>query len=510
VAWKTGGMNSDGGAYASPNCSNIYCHSRGTAAAQPYPAPITAPSWTGAAFGCSDCHGGDAATLTTNAHAKHLAAATSGGAITCSNCHNATASTNTVISNYANHVNKSVTINFSAASSGATATYNGVTVGGASVYQKTPGSAVGSCGTTSCHGGNSQPWNTVNTDATCVKCHGVVSTTTASYTANTDLAAPGYIRTSPLGTGVNTAGQTGTISGGVSNDIKVGAHDTHLRGLGGFKTNGILCTDCHTVASLSDPGHMNGSTTFAWSTLATNNGTLTPTYASGTCSNVYCHGAAMSKVQTQGTDTHPLWTDGALLTTNATTTMSATDCNRCHQSPPTANANFNHNGVSLNGAGSCNACHQHDGASAFHIDGVLQATGGACNSCHDYDVDTVTGDWGKSLKAVEGWGAHAVHISHLKTVSGVTLSATGDNFNTASFNAVCGVCHTRSSSNHAMSGAPNTRTINFGDGQTTYMFSAATGTITYNGVTGVSSATTPKTCSNVSCHYQSTPVWQGY
>jgi predicted CxxxxCH...CXXCH cytochrome family protein len=373
------------------------------------------------------------------------------------------------------------------------------------VYQKTPGSAAGTCNTTYCHGGNSQTWTAVNTDATCVKCHGVVSTTTASYLANTDLAAPGYIRTSPLGTGVNTSGTPGTLSGGVSNDAKVGAHDTHLRGNGGYKTSGILCTDCHSVTSLTSSGHMNGSTSFTWSNLATNNGTLTPSYTSGACNNVYCHGSSFI-VATRGTDTTPVWTDGTHLT-NPAATMNTTDCNKCHQSPPTAAVNYNHSGVTLTANG-CNACHQHDGAGATHIDGVLQAAGGACNSCHDYDVDSVTGDWGKSLKAVEGWGAHALHINHLKTVSGATLSATGDNFNTANYNAVCGVCHTRSSANHAMSGTPNTRTINFGDGQPTYVFSTGS-TLTYNGVTGVSSATTPKTCSNVSCHFQPAPVWQG-
>jgi hypothetical protein len=157
----------------------------------------------------------------------------------------------------------------------------------------------------------------------------------------------------------------------------------------------------------------------------------------------------------------------------------------------------------------CTACHGHSGSDATHIDGILQAAAGACNTCHDYDVDLATGDWGKNPKAVEGWGAHAVHINHLKTLASVSLNPNGDVFGGANFNAVCGVCHTHQSGNHDMGGTPNTRTINFGDGQNTYMFSAVTGTITYNGVTGVSSATTPKTCSNVSCHFQATPWWQG-
>jgi predicted CxxxxCH...CXXCH cytochrome family protein len=332
-----------------------------------------------------------------------------------------------------------------------------------------------------------------------------VSTSTASYQANTDLAAPGYIRTSPLGTGVNTNGQTGTISGGVSNDPKVGAHDAHLRGTGGFKTGGIVCTDCHTVTSLSSSGHMNGSTTFVWSALSSSKG-LIPVYAGGACSNTYCHGNGMVAAN-RGTNTSPTWTSGTYLANPA---ANLTDCGVCHASPPA----FQSNGVTAHaavtlGAGACNACHGHTGSDLTHIDGILQATGGACSSCHDYDVDA-NGDWGKSPKAIEGWGAHAVHINHLKTLSGVTLNANGDVFGGANFNAICGVCHTRQSANHDMGGAVNTRTINFGDGQTAYLFSTASGTTSvYNGVTGVSSATTPKTCSNVSCHFQPAPFWQG-
>jgi hypothetical protein len=249
---------------------------------------------------------------------------------------------------------------------------------------------------------------------------------------------------------------------------------------------------------------MNGSTTFTWSALATNNGTLTPTYSAGTCATNYCHGGSFVGVAgLAGTDPTPGWTDGTYLATSApASATNQADCSKCHLSPPTEAA---HPVVTF-GAGACNACHGHDGSGPTHINGSLQQTGGSgCDSCHDYDVDA-TGDWGRNQKAVEGWGAHATHINHLKFVSGVTLSATGDNFNTANFNAVCGVCHTRDGANHAMGGTPNTRTIDFG-GATTYLFS--TGTPTYTGVTGVSSATTPKTCSNISCHFQASPVWQG-
>ena len=61
-----------------------------------------------------------------------------------------------------------------------------------------------------------------------------------------------------------------------------------------------------------------------------------------------------------------------------------------------------------------------------------------------------------------------------------------------------------------MSGGTATRQINFSDGSPTYQFSVSSGTPTYAGVSGVSSATAKKTCSNISCHFQTTPVWQGY
>jgi hypothetical protein len=57
----------------------------------------------------------------------------------------------------------------------------------------------------------------------------------------------------------------------------------------------------------------------------------------------------------------------------------------------------------------------------------------------------------------------------------------------------------------------NTRTINFGDGQAAHVFSSASGTMPiYSGLTGSTSAQRAKTCSNVNCHFQVTPVWQGW
>lgn len=70
-------------------------------------------------------------------------------------------------------------------------------------------------------------------------------------------------------------------------------------------------------------------------------------------------------------------------------------------------------------------------------------------------------------------------------------------------------------------GGSTVRTINFGNG--TYKYGGASGFSflfdpgapttnppTYNGVSGTSSSVNPKTCSNVSCHFSTTPVWNAY
>jgi len=54
-------------------------------------------------------------------------------------------------------------------------------------------------------------------------------------------------------------------------------------------------------------------------------------------------------------------------------------------------------------------------------------------------------------------------------------------------------------------GAGANRNINF-NGSTAFQFGPSVPS--YNGVEDVSSATTPKTCSNINCHFQATPWWE--
>jgi hypothetical protein len=77
-----------------------------------------------------------------------------------------------------------------------------------------------------------------------------------------------------------------------------------------------------------------------------------------------------------------------------------------------------------------------------------------------------------------------------------------DGFGTPSYQLVCGACHdtTQGAQHHDSS-----RTIKMQSG-----FQFGSSAPTYSGTVGASSAAAPKTCSNVSCHYQTTPVWAAY
>ncbi|MHB8882094.1 MAG: CxxxxCH/CxxCH domain c-type cytochrome [Thermodesulfovibrionales bacterium] len=468
---------------AATTCSTASCH------ANPYGAgTITTPTWGSTGNGCAACHTG-ANVITANgpatgSHAVHMGLA----AAACVQCHNA--GTTATTSPSTEHIDTLI----DTANAGYT-------------DEKAKGSAFVSCSTNNCHGATSPVWGTdLSASSTCVKCHGVAGTSPAAYTADTKTAAPGY-----NGTGLNTADSNGApLVGGVSADSKVGAHDTHLRGNGGYKTGGIACSDCHAVTALGDAGHMNGSTTMTWSNLAKNIGTtpyftdkgaIVPGYTAPNCSANYCHGGGFS-ASVVGNNPSPSWVSGAYLV-NAAVTKDGTDCNQCHLSPPTASAKFAHGSMTI--ATNCASCHNHNGgADARHINGILEASGGACNSCHDYDTTAGGTAWGivgsgtGLTNTSAAWGGHAKHIEHFKARSATTLNASTDTYGSVAFNNVCGVCHSQNEAvDHGPSGGLTTRNINF-NGSTTHRFGAT-------GPTFDSGAA--RSCSSVDCHFKPTPQW---
>jgi hypothetical protein len=149
----------------------------------------------------------------------------------------------------------------------------------------------------------------------------------------------------------------------------------------------------------------------------------------------------------------------------------------------------------------CMACHKHN--SGFKA-------AGTCDACHGYppqpgdaSVTPARTDDGKAYLAVEGKGAHAEHVNHLAALAGVVLDPNTDGYGDLNVTAVCGVCHDMNGATHEMSGG--TRLINF-NGSNAFQFGASAPA--YNGVQGDPSATTPKTCSNINCHYQASPWWE--
>lgn len=455
-------------------CSSVYCHSSGQSAnglsATPvYPA--TPPSWTNAASGaCGTCHGRTAVTLTTGGHTVHLNAPNTG----CGDCHTGAADdassyisknhTNKLIdvandynmggapgngygtcataschqtgiavndyvltptwgNNVANctacHANVPATgahgVHVTSASYDCSACHTGavkdtsyasaqhldqnidVAVGGYPA-DKAIGSAKQSC-TTTCHGSRSPVWDNLSgTEGNCSLCHGMEA-------SKSD--------------GRDTNGDTSAL------DPQVGAHVAHLTAQS-IISSPLSCSDCHTVPAgatymdkVKAAGHIDGDNraevTMA-SALATTNG-ASPNYnfGTGTCSNVYCHGARMPSFSTNGTDTQPEWNQTDYL---LSTPSKSGDCGKCHGAPP--NTGSHSGGESLS---QCTTCHDHVNEfgsfnnRVLHIDGMVQASG--CTGCHGQPpVDagtmvntTVTGRTTRFPASSGGAGAHNLHVN---------------------------------------------------------------------------------------------------
>jgi predicted CxxxxCH...CXXCH cytochrome family protein len=493
-------------------CGNIYCHSSGqSATGAGAGTTVTTPAWGGAPLACGSCHVDMSSNASaTGSHAAH--AQSSGTVYTCDTCHGTGFSATTV--NVATHVNKQINLAFTGNAGGTTYVTKGAAF--------TPGSAAYStCTTSNCHGAMNPTWGANTAKARCLKCHGYRST------------------------GWNALnGATATT------DTKAGAHFNHISSAGALKyAKPFSCVECHatTIALSTDnvntAGHFDtaGPAEVSFGALAKTNAN-TPTYSAAACATNYCHGSNMASNVSNppaSRTASPTWNAPFLGTAsvvgNGSTTPGSGDCSKCHGYPPMT---VTHVGKI---ATACSGCHSHVNASGTgftdaskHINGVVDAAGGDCNSCHDFDTVGATyaaskwsgGTWGKLnlgnyATANEGWGAHAQHINFIKTRLGiaVALTASGQSFGVGQSANVCGTCHTNSGTHNmsATGGAdPTGRSINFGDGTFRYGGTAGTSFLlgasnpVYNGVSGTSSSSVPKTCSNISCHYFTTPLWSTY
>jgi len=145
------------------------------------------------------------------------------------------------------------------------------------------------------------------------------------------------------------------------------------------------------------------------------------------------------------------------------------------------------------------------------------STGVGCAACHDYDVvgSELTGGvwsggyWGKfPQSSPDGFGAHARHINHIKTRLGYTsgLNAVNQAYGEAESDnlKVCGTCHSTNPVDH-LNGS---RQIFYqSSGNHPFMMGGSSGTSLLFGTTNPSYSAVDRTCSNLSCHYFTSPRW---
>lgn len=276
-------------------CTTAICH------VSPYgPLPVITPVW-GVEIGnnCAGCHNGagafDAAlgSPSTGSHAKHMALS----GVLCNQCH-AGAVKDTDGGTLHKNDNIDVTNGYPAI-----------------VAKHAAGTYTGTCSTAVCHGAGNVPWGGTlwSTVDQCGTCH--ASNANGSITQ----AVPFYNTAFPVKITAAT-------------DVKVGAHTNHMTSQALGVSASTACTDCHGAVTLSSATHMNGSTTFVWSALATKSGTLSPVYtaATGQCTATYCHGNSMPGGDTGGTNKSPSWNNPNYLPA----TISAAACGTCHGFPP--------------------------------------------------------------------------------------------------------------------------------------------------------------------------------
>jgi len=103
-------------------------------------------------------------------------------------------------------------------------------------------------------------------------------------------------------------------------NISVGAHQAHFKDT--YTTAYSRdCSLCHKVPQgFDDPDHRNGVVDMQWGDPATNAGEVSPVYANGTCSDVYCHGNF-----DRGRNPQLIWTEVG---------TGQSDCGSCHGIPP--------------------------------------------------------------------------------------------------------------------------------------------------------------------------------
>jgi predicted CxxxxCH...CXXCH cytochrome family protein len=273
TAGASSANDSKGFKYTTGSCATNSCHGNGRGGA-----PLATVSWSSAPSGtCLTCHdgkqtGATASTLSAK-HDRHMNPTGNpmiglNNGLNCVDCHAKTVSANTTVSNKAKHVN-----GFN--------DYSGVRAGGSERYNTT----TKQCSNVYCHS-NGNPSALVYANLTgskvwsgtatlgCNGCHG----------RSNALGAPDY------------------ASGGAVPSTTANSHAKHVAGA----ADTTVCATCHVkTANATLAGRFKDYTAASYHLNATPNvyfsaakagATAAWTQASGTCSNVSCHGGTGSTV----------------------------------------------------------------------------------------------------------------------------------------------------------------------------------------------------------------------
>jgi predicted CxxxxCH...CXXCH cytochrome family protein len=369
-------------------CSNVYCHEPFRSAAGSLPTP----TWNvpaGTITGCDACHQGPSVI-----HGGAL------GLTQCATCHPTTVDANGAIKPGGTHVNGTVD-HFTHDPNWMTttdATPHTIPHGVAANYGN-PAWPGGWNDCRACHGSNLD--NPIaSTAPSCDKCH---TSGTAAWRTNCTFCH-GNFGGSALPT---DAAPPRDVLGNTDPTSKhVGAHQVHLFGDATNTpriSNGVACTDCHGGTGRTLPAsfqdHANGAVEVTPKQPGQTGQTGTYDSATGTCSNVYCHGALTRNAQAGN---NPSWTatsgqstcgtchaaNGVYGATDAMTGLHAKHrCGSCHGTSSTGNSKFF----------GCFACHvatyqQQLGTLppkvnlSTHVDGMVEVVGSTSVGTSAFDV----------------------------------------------------------------------------------------------------------------------------
>jgi predicted CxxxxCH...CXXCH cytochrome family protein len=443
VSARIGGTKAIAPSSAYGQCANIYCHSTVQGAGGSGAAIATSqPTWGAAALACGSCHADMSGPSASGSHIIHAR----DNAIACASCHNGLGH------DTASHANSSIDLAFSGSASG-------------TVYSKgtsfVPGSGYGSC-TTSCHLNKPITWGTT-LPVNCTGCHGGNAASSAM--------------------------------------IASGMHIKHINQVLPL-SSGIACAECHnaTVSLASDrvittpANHANSRVNVSFARGGS--------YANGTCSATYCHGATLQS--SNPARTAPSWNTpfpaGTSVPGNGIAGGSNPGsgyCAQCHGYPP-------QNGHATSGCSSCHAHLNTDNLTfnnpSLHINGVVDALSSSCDSCHGYPPAKpgfagAPGNWAgsKAENYPGGGGAHTIpnHVSKSALPS--------EGFSN------CSKCHNQADHQISPLAFTPSQNIRVRLDQSFRLESTKQSIYVSNQLDG--SAHQTGTCSNISCHFGATPKW---